>query len=161
MQLNQVTCIQQLLESVGLTFHGPVTSSEIKNSQSGLITAITLTGSCAKSSAMVQIMGVNLKPSPDKPSSQSQSSETSSQSTLPRFLPIYAGMDGWTINSNELDILLHLLEGNGGSLDVGTILRHSGKPLLMTLREVSPTSSTEPCSESGDGRSNIAPKSGW
>src|SRR6266852_3815298 len=136
---NQVTYIQQWLESVGLSFRGQVISSEIKLSLNNHSTVIIRTDSCAKSLDMVVTTEANPQPSQCKPTSPSQSSSGFSQSTSKRFQPIYDGTFGPMINYNEWGSLLRSLEESGGSLEGVTIHLLKGKELRITLKDPSPT----------------------
>src|SRR5260370_37340793 len=105
---NPETYIQQLLESVGLTWDGRATLREIKLSQNVHTIDITLTASCARNSVTVQTMEANPPPLQCKPTSPSQSSSDFSQNTSGRSLPIYDGMYGPMIPYEELVSWLRL-----------------------------------------------------
>src|SRR5882724_6243112 len=140
MPLSLETCTQQWLESVGLTFLGPMISNEIKLLPNGRSTVITLTVSCAKSSDTAPTIKANLQPSPSRPTSPSQSSANSSLNTSTLSLVIYDGTDGPTMNSRRLGSLLPLLEERGGSLEGVTIRLLNEKVSLTIPKEVLPTS---------------------
>src|SRR6266478_7961402 len=129
MPLKVETFIQQLREYVGLILDGPATLNEIKLSLNSHSIDLTLIASCARNWDTAPIMEANPKPSPSKPTSQSQLSSDFSPNTSTLSLHIYDGTHGPTINSRELDTLLHLLAVNGGSLEDVTIRRPNVKQL--------------------------------
>src|SRR5882724_1017664 len=139
MPSRQETFIQQLLEFVGRSFHGPGTLHEINISLNGHITVITLTALCAKSSDTEATTVANPKPSPSRPTSPNPLSSDSNQNTSRPSLLIFAGTHGLVTNSESLDILLALLAESGGSLEGEMILQPSGKPLHITLKDPSRT----------------------
>ncbi|SRR6266852_9353582 len=131
---NLAMCIQRLLESVGPILDGPVISSEIKLSLNDHSIVTIHIDSCAKSLDMEATTEASPKPSPCKPTSQSQSSLDFSQNTFTPFLLIYVGTDGLQVPSSSLDILLQLLAESDGFLEGEMILQPSGKPLHTILR---------------------------
>src|SRR5216684_1691002 len=129
---NLGTCTQLLLEYVGQDLIGPEISSETKLSLSDHSIVITHTVSCARNWDMDPTTEASPKPSPSRPTSPSQLSSGSSQSTSKLSLPFYDGIYGPTINSNELGSLLHLLAENVGSLCDVTIQLLNGRELRIT-----------------------------
>lgn len=160
-RLNLATFTQQLLEFVGPMLLGQVISDEIKILPNNHTIDITHTVSCAKSSATEATTADSQRPLANKLSYPKPSSETSSPNTFVRFPVISGGMHTLTINSDELETLLQLQAANVGSLDAETTQLPSGKRLHMTLREVSPTSSTERCLGYGDGVRTPLPEAKW
>src|SRR5258708_36796934 len=102
---NLETHILRLLASVGLTSNGLAYLKTIRISKNNLITDITLTVLCARSSDTEVTMEVNLRPSPPKPSSPKPSSEISSQSIFAPFHPTSGGMVGLTLSLEQLEAL--------------------------------------------------------
>src|SRR5689334_6206293 len=94
MRLSREMYIQQLLESVGLSYHGPGTLERINISLSNPITDITHIDLCVKSWGMEVTTEDVQQRLRNKPSSQSQSSSTSSPSTSVPFHLTYVGKDG-------------------------------------------------------------------
>src|SRR5882724_2437178 len=121
MQSRQEIFIQQLLEFVGRSFHGPGTLHEINISLNGHITVITLTASCARSSDTAPTTAANQKPSPSRPTSPNPLSSDSSPNTSEPSQHISAGTLLWTALSKEADILSRLLAGSDGSSVDGPI----------------------------------------
>lgn len=130
------TLIRQLLEYAGQTYHGQEYSSEIKISQNNHTTVIIHTVSCAKSSVMAQTMADSPTPSPNNPTSLSESLRISNQSISGHFLAIYDGKITSMSNFEELGRWFHLLVVSEVSLEGATILIPSEKLLHMTLKEV-------------------------
>src|SRR6202035_1898107 len=125
--------IPQLLASVGLTWAGPQTSSEIRISLRDHIIDITLTASCVRNSDMGVTTEASQRPSQDKQSSQKQWSATFNPNTSPLFRHTLDGTLLWMCDSEQWDHLLRLLVESDGSSVAVTIQAPYGKRLLMTL----------------------------
>src|SRR5712664_2288796 len=134
MQSNLEMFIQQLREFAGLSLNGPAILNEIKLSLSDHSIDITLTASCARNLVTAPTTEDSQKPSPCKPTSPSQSSLDSSQSTFEHFPLIRNELNGLTIHSVASGILSRLLDESGGSLADVMIQRHSGRDTLMILK---------------------------
>src|SRR6267378_5545202 len=134
MLLNLEMSTPPWLESAGHNFLGQVISEQIRQSLNGLSTDTTLIVSCAKSSGMVRIMVDSPKPSPCKPTSQSQSSSDFSLSTLELSPLISDGTNGLITSFEVLVSWLHSLGvSDGSSVDV-TIHLLSEKRLRIIPR---------------------------
>src|SRR5579871_1484009 len=153
MRLNLETSILPLLESAGRILAGQTTLDEIKNWRKHLTTGITLIDLCAKSSGMEATTEANPKPSQSNLNFQNLLSVTSNPNIFELSLRIYDGKDGLMLSYEKPDIWFRSLVASDGSLDDVTIPLPSGKRLHMTLKEVSPISSTEQCFVFGDGLS--------
>src|SRR5882672_10712021 len=135
MQSNLETCIQRLLECVGLNLDGPGTWQETRKSPNDHSTDITVTVSCARSSGTAPTMEASPKPSPCKPPSPSPSLSDSSPSTSRHFPHIYNGTNGPTVNLEKLVSWLASQGVSVGSLDDGPKPPLSGRLSLTIHKE--------------------------